>query len=346
MAELQRDREVKANIYSNILIRYNEAKISDAAIIPDAYVIEEAQIPIIKESRLIKLLYYLAGPLIGIILGFALIVLMDMFDNSVRDVHEVESKMKLPVLAAIPVIISNSEVPELVEGKNQLDPKLVTSDYAPHLGGERFRLLRTKLMLENSRSPLSYIISSFAPSEGKSLVISNLAISFAQQKNTTILVDCDLRRGVLHHSFNREKKPGLADLLISPHPVTPEALIKIILETHVPNLFLITSGQPVPNPSELLGSNRMREVYDILKNNFDTILLDTPPIEIIPDALVLNNLVHNLLLVVRYGKTNLNKLANKVKEFDQVKKDFKGVILNASEEILAKDQYSYSYYQY
>ena len=90
----------------------------------------------------------------------------------------------------------------------------------------------------------------------------------------------------------------------------------------------------------------MREIYNILWNNFDIILLDTPPIEVIPDALVLNNLVHKMLLVVRYGKTNLNKLSNKLKEFKNIQDDFKGVIINASEVVVNKESYSYTYYQY
>ena len=346
LAELERDRDVKAKIYSNILVQYNEAKISDAAIVPDAYVIEEAQVPLLDKGLLKKLQYLIVGPILGLMLAIASIVVIDLFDNTVHNSQEVESKMKLPVLASIPVILNKSEIPDIIVRKNELDPKLVTSDYAPQLGGEQFRLVRTKLMLENGNLPNSYIMSSFAPSDGKSLVISNLAIAFAQQKHTTILLDCDLRRGVLHHSFNRQKKPGLADLLISPEPTIQKSVSNVIQETHVPNLFFISSGVQVPNPSELLGSKRMREIYNILWNNFDIILLDTPPIEVIPDALVLNNLVHKILLVVRYGKTNLNKLSNKLKEFNNIHDDFKGIIINASEAVMKTESYSYTYYQY
>jgi tyrosine-protein kinase Etk/Wzc len=346
LAELQRDRRVKENIYSSILIRYNEAKISDAAIIPDAFVIEEAEIPITEASLVAKLKMLIIGPILGLVLSIGLIILRDLLDGTIKESKQVEFKMQLPVLSSIPVILNVEEIPPELEGQAELDSKLITSDYGPHLAGEKFRLLRTKLTLNNESEKKTLIITSHSPGDGKSLVASNLAITFAQQKSPTVLLDCDLRRGVLHHSFSCNKKPGIADLLISSADIDEDAIKKITQQTHVPNLLLISSGQQVPNPSELLGSKRMQILLKALLKYYQNIIIDTPPFAVISDALVLDNFVHNMLLVVRYGQTNLNKLSQKIEEYKTIKSDFRGVVLNATEEVVDKDHYSYSYYHY
>jgi tyrosine-protein kinase Etk/Wzc len=346
LAELERDRQVKENIYSSILIRYNEAKVSDAAVIPDAFVIEEAEIPIIRDSLAAKLKMLVIGPLLGVVLSIGFLVLKDMLDNTVKESRQLEFKMQLRVLSTIPIILNDEDIPLELEKHNNLDPKLITSDYGPHLAGEKFRLLRTKLTMSEKNENKIFIITSHSPEDGKSLVASNLAITFAQQKAPTMLIDCDLRRGVLHHSFNCNKKPGLADLMIGSSDINKTSVNKIIQQTHVPNLLLITSGLQIPNPSELLGSIRMKNLIDFLGKNYQKIIIDTPPIAVIPDALVLNNFIHNMLLVVRYGRTNMNQLSQKIEEYKSVKSDFCGVVLNGTEEVIDKDHYSYSYYHY
>jgi len=346
LAELQQDKQVKANIYSNILIRYNEAKIADASIIPDAFIIDRAQVPIVYTSISDKLILLAIGPLLGLFVAIGLFVALDYFDASVKGKTDVETKLKLPVLTSIPVIIDEKEYPNDLEAHRQLEPKLITSDYAPSIAGEKFRLVRTKLLLENRDQKKSIIVSSLSPGDGKSLISSNLAITFAQQKVPTVLIDSDLRRGVLHNSFSCEKKPGLADILVSTSRINLEAISKITKKTHIPNLFLISSGIQVPNPSELLGSDRMRQVISALEQKYGVIILDTPPIEFIPDTLIINSFVHNILLVARYGKTNINRLSEKVSGFSNISEDFVGVVINASSDPEEKDDYSYSYYHY
>ncbi len=345
LAELERDRQVKSNIYSNILVRYNEAKVSDASVIPDAFIIEKAQIPIVIPSIIDKLLKLLMGPLLGLFLAIGLFLMLDFLDKSVQGADEVEAKVNLPVLATIPIILKDNAVPEEIENHRQLEPKLITSNYAPSIANEKFRLLRTKLLMQVNQKR-SYIITSLTAGDGKSLMTANIAITFAQQKLSTLLLDCDLRRGVLHNSFKCNKKPGLTDILGRNTPITQNDISSVTQSTHIPNLFLFPSGTQVPNPSELMGSNRMQQLLELLQKKFSTIIMDTPPIEFIADAFVLNSLVHNMLFVVRYGKTNLNKVSDKIAEYSNVKEDFKGVIINASPEAEKEKYQSYSYYHY
>lgn len=345
LAELQRDRQVKENIYSNILVRYNEAKVSEAAIMPDAFLIEEAEIPTI-EHRGINLKKLIVGPLFGLVLGIGLFVLLDMMDKTVKSSREVEQRLNLPVLATIPIIGNDKEIPDIVDLERKIDSKLITADYAPHIAGESFRILRTKAMMHIKESNRALLIASMNPGEGKSLVASNIAITFAQQKIPTVLIDCDLRRGVLHNSFACHKKPGLTDILVGQSFIHLQEISKVMQKTHIPNLFLISNGTQVPNPSELLGSQRMKEVIDLLRTEFGAVVVDTPPIEFIPDALVLNNFIHNIIFVVRYGKTHLDRIAEKIKEFSLTKADLMGVVINASEIMVEKKYDAYSYYHY
>ncbi len=345
LAEYERDRQVKSNIYSNILIRFNEAKVADASVISDAFIIEEAQVPIVYSNIFDKFKKMLVGPVLGFILAIGLFIALDFLDKSVKESDEVEAKLKIPVLATIPIILKDNAVPEEIENHRQLEPKLITSNYAPSIANEKFRLLRTKLVMQENQKR-SYIITSLSPGDGKSLITANMAITFAQQKISTLLLDCDLRRGVLHNSFKCNKKPGLTDVLIRNTPITQTDISQIIQSTHIPNLFLFPSGTQVPNPSELLGSDRMKQMLKLLHEKFSMIIMDTPPIEFIADALVLNSLVHNILFVVRYGKTNLNKISDKIAEYSNIKEDFKGIIINASPEAEKEKYQSYSYYHY
>jgi capsular exopolysaccharide synthesis family protein len=345
LAELSRNRQIKENIVSNIMSRYNEAKVSDAAAIPDAFIIDEAQPPLIYSDIINLILVYAFGGFLGLAIGIGLIISLDFFDNTVKSSKEFEAKIKIPVLATIPVI-GDEEIPEVIEYKNKMDDKLITSDYAPNIASESFRLLRTKLMMDINQEQMAMVIASMNPNEGKSLVSSNLAITFAQQKLSTILIDCDLRRGVVHHTFACEKKPGLSDILIGSGEITVENISDKIQKTVIPNLFLISDGSQIPNPSELLGSERMKKLINILMNEFKVVLFDTPPIEFIPDALILNNFVHKFVIVARFGKTNLSKLNSKLNEFPNLRSELAGVVINASPEMQENKYSSYSYYHY
>lgn len=345
LAELERDQLVKSNIYSSINVKYNEAKVSDASIISDAFIIEEAQVPIILPNLFEKLMKFLIGPILGFVISIVIIIGLNVLDKSVKEANEVEEKLSLPVLATIPVILDEKWIPDDINQPGDLDPKLITSNYAPSMANEKFRLIRTKLFMDNNKNR-TFIISSLLPGDGKSLVAANTAITFAQQKNSTLLIDGDIRRGVLHNTFNCNKKPGLVDILARTSSITQTEISKIVQTTHIPNLFLISCGIQAPNPSELLGNPRMEQLYMALQKKFSVIIVDTPPIEVIPDALILNSLIHNMLVIVRYGKTNLNKLSDKISEYSNIKNDFKGIIINASPETEYEKYSSYSYYHY
>jgi capsular exopolysaccharide synthesis family protein len=345
LAELIRNRSIKENVLTNIMVRYNEAKVTDAAVIPDAYIIDYAQPPIIRPKGLTwNLLIFAGGGILGVLLALAAFLGLAYIDKRLWTSKEVEDKLGFQVLALIPKI--GDEKTDYFKNNETIDPKLVTSDYAPTASGEAFRRLRTLLNLRLERQNKTIVISSHFPNEGKSLICSNLAIAYAQQKMKTLLIDGDLRRGVQHSSFAREKVPGLSDMLVKRTDVNQQSISQFIKNTHVPNLFLLTSGQQIPNPSEILSSKHMQRIYEILITKFDRIVIDTPPFGVSPEVFVLNGYVHNLAFVLMSNKTNISKFSEAIKEFNQLRNDICGVIINGADEDPNRKYYDYSYYNY
>ena len=346
LAELQRNRQIRENILSSIMVRYNEAKVTDAAVIPDAYIVDRASVPIVIPGGIMeKIKFAGAGFWGGIFIGIFLLILLAFLDKKIWTAQEVQDKIKLPVLAQVP-IIGSEEASEEFKNNETIDPKLITSDYAPTLAGETIRKLRTVLGMQLNTENQAIIVGSLFPSEGKSLISANLAIAFAQQKKKTLLIDGDLRRGVQHSSFAKDKVPGLTDLVIKKGNFDAKMTADYIQDTHIPNLFLMTSGNTVPNPSELLGGPQMEKLFQSLNGNFERIIFDSPPFGLSPDLMVMAKFSKNIVLVLKSGKTNLSQFKNNLNEFREVKQNVTGLVINGSNEVLKGKRYQYSYYQY
>ena len=192
----------------------------------------------------------------------------------------------------------------------------------------------------------SLIVGSLFPNEGKSLIAANLAIAFAQQKKKTILIDCDLRRGVQHSTFAKNKVPGFTDMIIKKGNINTKNITDYIQNTHIPNLFLITSGQPIPNPSESLGTPQMEITFSLLTSRFDRIIFDSPPFGLSPDLMVMAKFTKNIILVLKSGATNLSHFKTAFDELGKVRENIIGLVINGSDEVIKNNKYKYSYYQY
>lgn len=181
---------------------------------------------------------------------------------------------------------------------------------------EQFKTVRTNIKFAQSDTPIqSIVVTSSGPNEGKSTLSSNLAVAFAQSGARTILVDADMRRPVVHTTFDLENQVGLSSLLSVRRLTMKDA----IQETDVPNLSIMTSGPKAPNPSEILSSHRMRRVIELLKKRYDFIIFDMPPLVNVTDAQIVSSQVDGVILSVKEGVTEkpmLNKATSLLRQVD------------------------------
>lgn len=202
---------------------------------------------------------------------------------------------------------------------------------------EQYRTIRTNLQFASVDKELgSILVTSAAPSEGKSLTVANLAVVYAQQGKKILLIDADLRKPTVHYTFRLDNLTGLSTVLVG-----EEEFTEVIQDSDVENLSVLTSGPIPPNPSELLGSKRMEQFLEDASQFYDVIIIDSPPVLAVADAQILANVVDGSLLVVRSGQTEY-EAAEKAKEaLERTTSKLLGAVLNDREK---KGSNSYYYY--
>jgi capsular exopolysaccharide synthesis family protein len=277
--------------------------------------------------------------IIGVLLGLAVAVLLERLDDSIKSPDEVQEQLNLPMLGLIPAIKPGDTggAPRDGTALNRLathaDPRSPVA--------ESYRSLRTNLAFTRARTELrTLMLTSPGPADGKSTTVANLAITFAQQGQRTLLVDGDLRRAVIDKTFATPRSPGLTDVLVSNVPLSTA-----VVATEVPNLFVLPSGQLPPNPSELLGSPRMREVIADARSEFDMVLFDSPPLLAVTDAAVLSSMIDGVVLIIRNQKTARAGAARALAQLRAVRAPVLGAVLN---DVRAGGGYygGYGYYYY
>ena len=206
---------------------------------------------------------------------------------------------------------------------------------------EDIRTIRTNLDFSLSEYDKKVImVTSSLPSEGKSFISSNLAVAISQNGNRVLVVDCDLRRGRLHKIFEVSNAQGLSNLISK---YTKDIDVKeFVKKTEISKLYVLPRGVVPPNPSELLSSSRFNSIIEDLKEYFDYIILDSAPVNGLPDALILSNVADRVVIVSQYGETSIDALADTKKALENVSANIAGVIVNRIPR--SKSKYGYYYY--
>ncbi|MGL5577407.1 MAG: CpsD/CapB family tyrosine-protein kinase [Sarcina sp.] len=205
------------------------------------------------------------------------------------------------------------------------------------IAAEAYKTLRTNIQYSSYNENLkTLLVTSANPQEGKSVTAGNLAISFAQDNKKVIIIDCDLRRPTIHKKFNISNENGLTELLLR----RKEA--KECIQTYLENLDVITSGHIPPNPSEMLGSDNMTKLLEELKERYDYVIIDTPPVLAVSDAQVIATKTDGVVFVVKSAGTKKEEIIQAKANLDKVNAKIVGSVLNSIEN--SNNKYSYIYY--
>jgi succinoglycan biosynthesis transport protein ExoP len=292
--------------------------------------VEEATAPINPVGSG-KLRMVLLAAAVGLVLGVGTAFLLEYLDDTIKTPADIDKAMHLTTLGGISRIPGN--------GGND---KLITVQHPKSPISEAYRVLRTNLQFSSLDKPIkTLVITSPNPVEGKSTTIANLGVVMAQTGKSVILVDADLRRPMLHRIFGIDNRQGLTDALLGDEPLLDGHL----QPTAVENLRILNTGPLPPNPSELLGSQRMARLIEQLKGEADLVLFDTPPALAVTDASVLATQTDGVLLIADAGRTRRSMAKEAVDRFRQVGANLLGVALNRLRPGRG-DYYSYYYYHY
>ncbi len=347
-ARLERDLKLNESLYLTMKQKYEESRITEAGQLGKVRILDPALIA--EKVKPNKKMNLLLGMFLGIGLGLGYAFFREFLDNTVKAVEHLERK-GLTILGIIPDMKGSPSkaaakaVPGPSNGGTDFRRRLITYEDPKSPISEGYRSLRTNVVYASADKKIkSLLISSSQPGEGKSTTTANLAIAFAQLRKKTLLLDADLRKPVQHNVFDLPRGPGLSEYLIG----EVDDINKIIYATKVENLFLLTAGGLPPNPSELLGSDRMSQLVDQLEHEWDMVLLDSPPIVAVTDASMISGEIDAIALVVKAGATERSAVDRALDMMRNVKAPLIGAILNgASQESLGgKYAYYYSYYNY
>ncbi|RFU64753.1 CpsD/CapB family tyrosine-protein kinase [Peribacillus glennii] len=224
-----------------------------------------------------------------------------------------------------------------LKGKNTKAVNLIAYNQPKLHITEQYRLVRTNILFSSvDRNLKTIIVTSPEPSEGKTTTAANLAIVLAQQGKHVLLVDADLRKPSVHHSFKVSNIQGLTSVLTK-----KTDLEEAIYKTHVPFLNILTSGPIPPNPAEILDSKAMEMIIEKLKGMFEFVIFDTPPVLAVTDSQIIANKCDGIVMVVASGKTNKEHAVKTKELLEKTKSKIIGVVVNGVDS--KRDGYYYEY---
>ncbi len=341
---LKRDLDSNRTLYEGLLEKLKEAGVTAGLRSNNFRIIDAARVPTSpSEPNIPRNLSF--ALVLGVITGLGLAFVLENMDNTVRTPEQAQAISGLPSLGMIPLgsksgnngssgkRLALTASKEVVETVTQVRPQ---SQMA-----ESYRALRTSLLLSNLGAPPKVImVTSARPQEGKTTTSINTAIVLAQKGVRVLLIDADLRRPSVHKTLGMGPRSGLSNVLTGSATVQQTITISPIL----PNLFIMPAGTPPPNPAELLASAHMRDLILELRDQYDHIVIDTPPTLSVTDAVVLSPRADATILVIRSGQTTKQALRRSRDILMQVNAHVAGVLLNAVD-LTSPDYYYYYEYQ-
>ena len=319
----EREFQLHDALYTFLLRKKSEMQIAKASNFPENEIIDYPKLlqgsPVSPDSKLI----YIMGLLLGFGIPVVIILLFDYFNDKIVDLTEVEKIIDFPIIGNI--IHSKESNP------------FVVHNFPNSVIAESFRSLRTNFqyVLGDNSCPVIMITSTMME-EGKSFVSINLASSFALYNKKVLLLSFDLRRPTVSKLFGLDKNEGLGNYLSGGCE-----LKDVILDTDIPNLSIVTTGPIPPNPSELIASERTNKMFELLKKEFDYIIIDTPPIGIVSDALLLEKYVDKSVFIIRHKYSRKRMISHLFSSLE--KKEISNINLVINDINIKRIGYNYGY---
>ena len=373
-SRLKRDVEAYTNFYATTRSKLELVRVAEVEKVPEASLVDPADVPISPISPNKRLNYFL-GTVIGFMLSLAGAFLVEQLDVSMGTIEDVENYLKLPTLGVVPYLkIKQEEKKGLLgrfwQGKSsgkdkilQLKKQLLIHYSMSSPIFEAYRILRTNIQKEvfkGKEKGKILLFTSSEPMEGKSITASNLAIAMAQCSLHTLLIDADMRRSVIHKIFGLKKKePGLSDILSG--AIKIEEGIRNITDIlmgdvgftdamklpGLDNLNILTSGSSTNSPAELLQSSKIVPFLESLRERFDIIIIDSPPVLAVADTAILAPKLDGVILIYRVGSTSRHLINRSKMQLMEVGASVKGIVLNnLSPQIEMRYGYYYHYKNY
>lgn len=339
--ELQRRKKSLEDRYNILRARLSSTELTDRMnhnidlmnILP----LDPALVPVTPVSPSLQINIVVAAVL-SLLAGLGLISLLVFLDRSIKTTTDAQQAAGVPVLGIIPVL---DEALLKTDDRSRGSRDLYVHDNPTSLVAECCRSVRTNILFSAADKNLkTIVVSSANPREGKTMSVMYLGTTMAQSGQRVLLVDTDMRRPRLHESTGVSRNTGLSNLIVGDHDYDD-----VIKATGIPNLSILPCGPLPPNPAELLMSHRFETVLEELKKRFDLVIFDSPPLQVVTDAVVLSKQTDGVILISRADKTRRDELKRSARQIKNVRGNIFGVIVNAIEPD-SRSGYYYSYYGY
>jgi capsular exopolysaccharide synthesis family protein len=321
---LERDVESSKQIYQSLLQRAKETGVSGALKTSNIRVVDAADVSTdpVSPRRMLNLLI---GLLAGAVCGVGVAFFFEYMDNRIKTPEELQH-LGLPSIGLIPKLT----------GPHSGDPLI--NNGVPANFSEAFRGLRTNVMFSFAEEGArSIVVTSTGPGEGKTTVATNLALGMAMAGQRVLLIDADMRRPRVHEALRMEREPGLSNLLVGGAKAN-----EVMRKTSVDNFYVLPAGTTPPNPAELLGSKRFAELLNSMRDHFDLVVIDTPPVMAVTDAAVIGYRASGVLFVAAADATSRHAAQTALDQLERARVRFIGAVLNRVD--LEGHSYYYSKY--
>ena len=346
---LKQEADSNRQVYDGLLQQLQEASLAAGLDSSNIRVVDKARVP--SHSAVPNIPRNLEfALLIGLVSGIGIAFGLEAIDTTVRTPEQVESISRLPTLGVIPFESTISEAAagaskthplRRVSSSNAMAPPLISYLKPQSAPAEAYRALRTSILLSNVyRPPRTILVTSSVPRDGKTVTSINIAIVLAQMGKRILLLEADMRRPSFYRIFDLKNKAGLSNILTGGAKDN-----EAIHATVQPNLFVIPAGPVPPHPAELLGSSLTDELLEKWSQEYDHVIVDSPPVISVTDPVLLSAKTDAVLLVVRFRQTTSAHLHRTCNLLQSVNADVLGVVLNAAD-LTSPDYYYYNHSSY